>query len=192
MGIGAVAAAAVAGCRDTRQRQTGSTSSPVPSSPATAGAPATTGRPRTFSGELHSAHVPDPAAWTISAPAGELAGYVYCLHGFGEDHRFPFDTLELPTVSSTAGANVVIAAVDGGHDSYWHRRADGSDAQAMLLDEFIPLVEQQVPARTQNRALLGWSMGGYGALLAAETAPTRFRAVVAVSPALWTSAGQTA
>ena len=36
------------------------------------------------------------------------------------------------------------------------------------------------------RALLGWSMGGYGALLAAQTRPGAFRAVVASSPAIWT------
>ena len=34
-------------------------------------------------------------------------------------------------------------------------------------------------------------MGGYGALLAAERAPDRFQAVVAASPALWTSPGAT-
>jgi enterochelin esterase-like enzyme len=39
--------------------------------------------------------------------------------------------------------------------------------------------------------LLGWSMGAYGALLAAETAPDRFRAVAAASPALWTTPGAT-
>jgi len=33
-------------------------------------------------------------------------------------------------------------------------------------------------------ALWGWSMGGYGALRTAETAPGRFRAVAAFSPAL--------
>ena len=35
-------------------------------------------------------------------------------------------------------------------------------------------------------------MGGYGALLAAETVPSRFRAVCAASPALFTSAESTA
>ena len=43
----------------------------------------------------------------------------------------------------------------------------------MLLDEFIPMVESRVGP--QPAAVLGWSMGGYGALLAAETAPHRFR-----------------
>ena len=34
---------------------------------------------------------------------------------------------------------------------------------------------------------MGWSMGGYGALRAAEIAPATFVAVAAASPALWTS-----
>ena len=37
------------------------------------------------------------------------------------------------------------------------------------------------------RAVMGWSMGGYGALLAAERRPDMFAAVCAVSPALWRS-----
>jgi S-formylglutathione hydrolase FrmB len=36
-------------------------------------------------------------------------------------------------------------------------------------------------------AVLGYSMGGYGAMLAAAQAPKRFAAVVANSPALWLS-----
>jgi S-formylglutathione hydrolase FrmB len=42
------------------------------------------------------------------------------------------------------------------------------------------------------QAALGWSMGGYGALLAAERSTTDFRAVAAASPALWSRASATA
>jgi S-formylglutathione hydrolase FrmB len=72
----------------------------------------------------------------------------------------------------------VVAAVDGGQDSYWHRRADGTDALAMLIKEFMPLVRDKAGPLPQ--AIMGWSMGGYGALLAAEwlapgaTAPGAF------------------
>jgi enterochelin esterase-like enzyme len=80
--------------------------------------------------------------------------------------------------------------VDGGRDSYWHRRSDGTDALAMLLEEFIPLVRDRVGPLPH--ALMGWSMGGYGALLAAERVPRQFRAVAPASPALWLSPGATA
>jgi enterochelin esterase-like enzyme len=56
----------------------------------------------------------------------------------------------------------------------------------MLLDEVLPLCADRI-GLAPRRALLGWSMGGYGALLAAETRPSAFRAVTAVSPAVWTS-----
>jgi S-formylglutathione hydrolase FrmB len=55
----------------------------------------------------------------------------------------------------------------------------------MLLEEFIPFCEERLGLDDPARGLLGWSMGGYGALLAAERRPELFRAVVAVSPALW-------
>ena len=128
--------------------------------------------------------------WSLSIPDRPPTGVIYCLHGKGDDHRFAFDTIRLHDVAAAQGVPVAIAAVDGGDDSYWHPRANGTDAQAMLLDEFLPLVEQRLGV--MRRALLGWSMGGYGALLAAETRPEAFRAVAAASPALWFSPGASA
>jgi S-formylglutathione hydrolase FrmB len=137
-------------------------------------------------GSLASEHVPKPVGWTIAIPPTAVQGVVYCLHGSDDDHRMAFDDVHVPDVVAAAGLPLAVAAVDGGADSYWHARADGSDPMAMLLDEFVPLVEGRLGA-SPPRALLGWSMGGYGALLAAEQAPDRFDAVVASSPALWTS-----
>jgi S-formylglutathione hydrolase FrmB len=144
----------------------------------------------TTSGSLESAHMPGPAAWTIATPSAPARGVIYCLHGHGNDHRMAFDDVHLPDVVAAHGVPLVVAAVDGGSNSYWHARADGSDPMTMLLDEFVPLVEQRLGTSTP-RALLGWSMGGYGALLAAEREPDRFAVAVASSPALWTSPGDT-
>ena len=71
-------------------------------------------------------------------------------------------------------------------DTYWHRRAAGDDAMAMLFDEFIPFVRADLGLKGPL-AIMGWSMGGYGALRAAELHPQRFAAVCAVSAALWRS-----
>ncbi|OAN42536.1 esterase [Mycolicibacterium iranicum] len=84
-----------------------------------------------------------------------------------------------------------IAAVDGGN-GYWHRRASGDDSGAMVLDEFIPLLAEQ-GLDTSRVAFLGWSMGGYGAmLLGSRLGAARTAAICAVSPALWTSPGAAA
>jgi enterochelin esterase-like enzyme len=142
------------------------------------------------SGELTSTHMPHAVRWTIAMPSIPVRGVVYCLHGHGSNHRMAFDDIHIPDVVAAAQAPLAVAAVDGGSDSYWHSRLSGSDPLAMLLDEFIPMVEQKIGSGPR-RALLGWSMGGYGALLAAEQAPDRFAAVTAASPALWTTAGAT-
>ena len=55
----------------------------------------------------------------------------------------------------------------------------------MLTDEFVPLLAGMGLA-TARLGLFGWSMGGYGALLLAETVgAARIAAVAADSPALW-------
>jgi len=84
-----------------------------------------------------------------------------------------------------------VVAVDGG-GNYWHKRASGEDSGAMVLDELIPMLDSQ-GLDTSRVAFLGWSMGGYGALLlGARLGPARTAAISAVSPALWLSSGATA
>ena len=92
------------------------------------------------------------------------------------------------------GAPFVIAAADGAND-YWHPRPDGIDPAAMVVDEFLPrLAARGLRAEVEDRiGLIGWSMGGYGALhLAGSLGPTRVGATVAVSPALWTNSADAA
>jgi S-formylglutathione hydrolase FrmB len=88
---------------------------------------------------------------------------------------------------AAAGLRYAVAAVDGG-ESYWHRRASGEDRMRMLLDEFLPLLERRFGLRP--RAVIGWSMGGYGALLAAERRPALFPAVAVSSAAIWPTYAQ--
>ena len=84
-----------------------------------------------------------------------------------------------------------VVAVDGG-GGYWHKRASGEDSGAMVLDELIPMLASKAWT-PRGSAFLGWSMGGYGALLlGARLGPARTAAICAVSPALWTSSGAAA
>lgn len=144
------------------------------------------------SGILESRHTNAAMGWTISTPAGGLRpeGIIFCLHAKGGTHRMAFDDIRVPDMAAHAGLRVAVAAIDGGADSYWHKRADGTDAMAMLLDEFVPMVHQRVGGLPQ--AVMGWSMGGYGALLAAERQPGWFKGVAPAGPALWLRPGDTA
>src|SRR5665213_2598390 len=62
----------------------------------------------------------------------------------------------------------------------------------MVLGELIPMLDSQ-RLDTSRVAFLGWSMGGYGALLlGGRLGPARTAAICAVSPALWMSSGAAA
>ena len=61
----------------------------------------------------------------------------------------------------------------------------------MVVDELIPLCRRLGLGRSPHKiGVLGISMGGYGAILFAEKFPRLFRAVAAISPAVWTSYAQ--
>ena len=137
--------------------------------------------------------------WSVAYPPGAEQDTVLpvalVLHGRSGDsnqafglhalHRFLADAVR------TGTPPFAMAAVDGGDHTYWHRRADGDDPQAMLLEEFLPLLEQR-GLRTERFGLTGWSMGGYGALLLASRVPERVRAVAVDAAALWRRAADAA
>jgi S-formylglutathione hydrolase FrmB len=79
-----------------------------------------------------------------------------------------------------------MVTVDGG-DGYWNPHP-GDDPMAMVIGELIPRCQRLGLGRPPRRiAVMGTSMGGFGALLLAEKYPRLFAAVAAVSPAVWTS-----
>lgn len=137
--------------------------------------------------------------WSIGYPTGHRPGerlpVVVSLHGRGASHRTTFRTLRLGSVLDrivAAGATpFALASVDGGDHGYWHARADGTDAGAMVVRELIPLLAER-GLDTTRLGLYGWSMGGYGALLLASEHVLPVRAVAVSSPALFASAGVTA
>jgi S-formylglutathione hydrolase FrmB len=137
--------------------------------------------------------------WTIGYPPGhdgQRLRVLITLHGRSGDHTDTFGgSLHLDRFLADAvnrGAPpFAIASIDGGDHSYWHPRRDG-DAAAMVLEEFLPLLEQH-GLDVGSIGLLGWSMGGYGALyLAGRLGRERVAAVVAESPAIWHKADQSA
>jgi S-formylglutathione hydrolase FrmB len=134
--------------------------------------------------------------WAVSRPTGGDLPLMLVLHGRGGDHISAFGELHLDDALSAvvrAGTRpFAIASVDGGEDSYYHQRADGTNALRMIVDDLLPVVAEP-GVRTDRFAVGGWSMGGFGALLMAELlGPSRIRAVAIDSPALYLSAGSTA
>jgi len=147
---------------------------------------------RVMPGTLQSRVLGRPVGYAVALPPGVPAGpglpVCLCLPGRGGTGAGALAGLRLPDVLAQAIAErgvrpYALVAVDGG-ESYWHRRASGEDRLAMLFDEVVPLCTGRL-GLGPPRALMGWSMGGYGALLAAETRPRAFRAVAVSSPAVW-------
>jgi S-formylglutathione hydrolase FrmB len=135
--------------------------------------------------------------WSIIWPPGERpARFVVALHGLGANHwtltspQFGTDRF-LAAYVVEGGTPFAIVTADGGR-TYWHPRPDGEDASRMVTDELLPLVAER-GLDTSRFGLIGWSMGGYGALrLGGRLGPERVSAVVAVSPALWSDADDAA
>jgi enterochelin esterase-like enzyme len=149
-----------------------------------------------------------PTNWVIAYPpdvdpdhpatgAGKPLPVCVVLHGRGDSAQalvgmgFP---AFLATAVRAGLAPFALAAVDGG-ERYWHRRSDGEDTGAMVLNEWLPrLADAGLAVSASDRVgFLGWSMGGYGSLLlASRLGPERVAAVAALSPALWLRAEDSA
>ena len=147
------------------------------------------------SGSFTSKFRPDTGTnWSVAVPDRGAGGdqrplpVALFLHGTGADHRMIFEDLRAADVLSQhvagGGTPFALAAVDGG-ESWWHRRATGTDTQAMVVEEFMPLLAGQ-GLDTGRPAVFGLSMGGFGALLlASQHRIPGLRAVAAMSPAVW-------
>jgi len=142
--------------------------------------------------ELESRFVDEPVPYAIAWPPGAEPGdplpVCFALPGRGGGPPMGFASHVAAAVRRGDSPPYAVVGVDGGI-SYWHERASGEDRLSMLLKEVIPLCahRHKLGGGGRKRAIIGWSMGGYGALLAAETRPDLFAAVAAASPAVWTS-----
>ena len=130
-------------------------------------------------------------AWPPGHGVGSLVPLVVMLHGFGGNH--------LGTTSGMRPAQLValrennrslppmaLVTVDGG-GGYWHPHPN-DDPMGMVVNELIPMCQSLGLGRpAQGIGISGISMGGYGAVAIAEHYPRLFRAVAAISPAIWTS-----
>ncbi len=151
------------------------------------------------SGRFYSQARRRSVGYTIAYPPSRQPGdslpLVVMLHGYGGNHTnalfgiSPAQALALQ--GKGAGLSpMAMVTVDGG-DGYWNPHP-GDDPMAMVVHELIPFCQRKgLGAAPEKIGLMGISMGGYGALAIAERFPGLASAVAAISPAVWTSYGQT-
>ena len=141
-----------------------------------------------------SAAVGTDVTWAVSRPAGTSPSgplpVVLALHGKGGNHTDAFSSVGLQD-APRGPVPFAVVSVDGG-GTYFHRRRGGVDEGAMVATELLPQLTAD-GLDVSRLALIGRSMGGYGALLLAATLLRgRVRAVTTMSAALWTSPGASA
>ncbi|MDY6810093.1 MAG: alpha/beta hydrolase-fold protein [Actinomycetota bacterium] len=132
--------------------------------------------------------------WAVARPDG-VSGQlpvVLVLHALNTNEQSIFSEKQqmqnvLQRYVDDGGVPFALASADVGRN-YYHRRTDGADGAAMILDEFLPMLgaDPQLNLSTERIGLFGWSMGGYGALrLGAMVGSPKVAAVSVSSPALW-------
>ncbi|MDB5070771.1 MAG: esterase [Candidatus Eremiobacteraeota bacterium] len=147
---------------------------------------------RLVRGTFRSRHVAVPVGYAIVVPNGlpRPSPYVaYVLPGRGSTAESVL-AMGLPGLFAERmranGHAFNLAIVDAG-ESYFHSRTSGEDRLAMVTVDFPRVVREVIGSEILREALIGQSMGGYGALLAAEREPERYRAVAVAGPAIFPS-----
>ena len=135
-----------------------------------------------------------PPAYRDPAEAGRRYPVLYLLHGVGDDERaWPvFGRVQetLDRLILTEGLRPFIVVMPSGTRSWWvdSRDVGGPGNYGSAVRDDLPLhVEARWRAMEtrDGRFVAGLSMGGFGALRLAFEYPERYRAVGALSAALW-------
>ncbi|MCV7075576.1 hypothetical protein AWC27_22545 [Mycobacterium szulgai] len=161
--------------------------SPAPFEPPTAGKTLPTKLTGSF---VSAARGGIKTNWVIAMPPGQtkMLRPVIALHGKDGDANMMLDLgVEdaLAQLSREGKPPFAVVGVDGGPSSYWHRRSNGEDSGTMVLEELLPMLSS-MGMDTSRVGFMGWSMGGYGALLlGARLGPARTAGICAISPALY-------
>ena len=129
-------------------------------------------------------------ACAIALPQrARIDAVVYLLPGRGGTALGALSGIVAPFLaepSRRGGTPFAIAAIDAG-ESYFHRRTSGEDRLRAVTVGLRSAAAAALGRRPRAEAIMGQSMGGYGALLAAETYPHRYRAVAVAGPAIFPS-----
>lgn len=135
----------------------------------------------------YSLYLPD-----LPTGMSEPALLLYLLHGPGGDERSwtgEDPILRGPLVDAMHNGTLrpsVLVMPSVGRNSWWIDGAADAAASA-FIEDVMPKVEARLSfaVHRQRRALLGVSMGGFGALHLALSQPQRFCAAALISPAVY-------
>lgn len=140
---------------------------------------------------LQSGILNKPVSYAVLLPpeyeySADSFPVVYLLHGFGDNEtawvqggniRFYADQYATQT-------GPVIYVMPKGFNSYWVNKYNGNyPYMNMLADELVPWIDAKFRTILQpdSRAVMGYSMGGYGALILPAKNPDVFRTAVVLS-----------
>lgn len=135
-----------------------------------------------------------PIRYALALPQGvdrrSITRVVYLLPGRGGSardtlHGLGFAAAQQRLVRDGAPPFAVLS-VDAG-ESYFHPRTSGEDRLAIVERTLPQIARAHLAPHLTYEAVAGMSMGGYGALLAAERHPQRYGAVAVAGPALFRS-----
>lgn len=135
-------------------------------------------------GEVRSAALGRTLPVAVVAPAGATGAadqpVLYFLHGRGRHHRSLLDSPAARAALLQARCHVVLPQGEDGW--YIDSPAQPAARYGAYLAEVVAWAERTLPVgRTPTRrGIAGWSMGGYGAVRAAQAEPGRFGFVASV------------
>jgi endo-1,4-beta-xylanase len=104
---------------------------------------------------------------------------VYWLHGLGGNQRAGATFIQqmLPVAAAGKIPEMIVVLVNGMKDSFYNDSPDGKwPIESVIIRELIPHIDQtyRTLARREDRAIEGYSMGGYGAAHLAFKYPELF------------------
>ena len=171
---------------------------PFPQGPPPQGPPGQGGGPRQMppsekAQKLDSRALGSQVTFAVYVPADyetSQASYpvIYALHGMFENHAFLERRAVLPQfldlVKAGTAPNAIVVTIDGGNNLFIN--SPKGKYQDLVTKDLVEHIDRNYRTikRREGRALLGISMGGYGALNIAFTQPSLFGAVATHSAML--------
>jgi enterochelin esterase-like enzyme len=124
--------------------------------------------------------------FTVILPAGFKSAsqkkypVLYMFHGRGRNERSLVDNPK--TCAILMKAKFITILPDGDDNWYVNSPVDDKSRYNDYIEEMMTYVENKYPISKdrRHRALSGWSMGGYGCTMFAETHPKRFSALAPI------------